>query len=410
MTRRLCCWCLLVALAGAQSATFDPTIPAGQGVNIHFTTPRPGELEMLSAAGFTWVRTDLTWRATERTPGSYDFSAYDRLWSALTQRGLHAIFTLDYGNPLYDGGLAPFSDAGRTAFAAWARAAATHFRGRPILWELYNEPNTAFWKPAPRVADYILLAKAVNSAMHLADPSAVLIGPASSGFDFTFLEACFKAGLLNDWASVSVHPYRPTPPETAAAGFGRLRGLLEQYGPPGRQIPIISGEWGYSSLNPGIDERQQGILLARQWLANLLAGVPLSIWYDWRDDGPPNSLAAQAHYGTVRQPYLAGQQPVFSPKPAYLAAQTFTSVLGGFAFSRRLETGSGDDYVLEFRRGDEARYALWTTGAAHVIDLGLQERYIEVSFDGATRVVLPPGGAQGISLEVNPAPVYLMVN
>ena len=36
---------------------------------------------------------------------------------------------------------------GRKAFARWAAAAARHFQGRGILWEVYNEPNTKFWKP-----------------------------------------------------------------------------------------------------------------------------------------------------------------------------------------------------------------------------------------------------------------------
>jgi hypothetical protein len=30
----------------------------GFGVNIHFTQPKAGELEMLAAAGFKWVRMD----------------------------------------------------------------------------------------------------------------------------------------------------------------------------------------------------------------------------------------------------------------------------------------------------------------------------------------------------------------
>lgn len=36
-------------------------------------------------------------------------------------------------------------------FAHWAAAAAQHFRGRGILWEMYNEPNIRFWRPEPKV-------------------------------------------------------------------------------------------------------------------------------------------------------------------------------------------------------------------------------------------------------------------
>ena len=37
---------------------------------------------MIAAAGFKWVRMDLTWAATERVRGEYDSSAYDRLVGA----------------------------------------------------------------------------------------------------------------------------------------------------------------------------------------------------------------------------------------------------------------------------------------------------------------------------------------
>jgi hypothetical protein len=45
-----------VALAAAAApatkpALPGPDLPAGLGVNIHFTDPRPGEIEMLAAAG-----------------------------------------------------------------------------------------------------------------------------------------------------------------------------------------------------------------------------------------------------------------------------------------------------------------------------------------------------------------------
>ena len=113
---------LLVSFAVARSAEYHPSLPAigsldGLGVNIHFTDPQPGELEMIKAAGFKWVRMDFTWGGTEREAGKYDFAAYDRLVGALEKNGLRAVFILDYGNPLYDEGLAPHTDGGRAAFA-----------------------------------------------------------------------------------------------------------------------------------------------------------------------------------------------------------------------------------------------------------------------------------------------------
>ncbi|RLA92371.1 MAG: beta-1,4-xylanase, partial [Deltaproteobacteria bacterium] len=66
----------------------------------------------------------------ERRCGEYDFSGYDMLLEALEARDIRPLFILDYGNPLYDDGLAPHTDRGRAAFAEFAYQAAACFRGR----------------------------------------------------------------------------------------------------------------------------------------------------------------------------------------------------------------------------------------------------------------------------------------
>ena len=224
-------------------------------MNIHFTDPKPGEMEMLAAAGFKWVRMDFTWAATERTKGEYDFSAYDRLAAHLDKHKLRAVFILDYGNPLYDDGLAPHTEEARAAFAKWAAAAVTHFKGKGWLWELWNEPNIAqFWKPKPDVQQYIALARAACAAIRAAAPKEAIIGPACSTIDLPFLESCMKAGLLEDWCAVSVHPYRQTAPETVEEELRSVRLLIRRYQPkdktPG-DIPVISGLDSLTGIKTG---------------------------------------------------------------------------------------------------------------------------------------------------------------
>ena len=335
-------------------------VPDGLGVNIHFTDARPGELEMLAATGFHWVRMDFSWGGTEQRPGEYDFSAYDRLLAALETNKLRALFILDYGNALYEPDSAVATDAGRRAFSRWAAAAAVHFKGHGILWEIWNEPNIGFWKPKPNVEDYAALALATAKAIHAAAPGEAVIGPATSGMDLPFLESCFKAGLLDWWDAVSVHPYRQSAPESAEADYQKLRGLIACYAPKGKSIPILSGEWGYSSAWQNFDQATQGQMLARQWLINLANHIPLSIWYDWHDDGT-DPLEPEHHFGTVANAYHAGGSPIYQPKPAYLAAKTLTSMLQGFQFTKRLALGKPDDYALLFRKGEELRLAIWTT-------------------------------------------------
>lgn len=233
-------------------------------MNIHFTEARPGELEMLSAAGVHWVRMDLSWGGTERSRGQYDFARFDRLLSDLDRFGMRAVLIMDYGNKLYGEERAVRTPEARAAYAAWAAAAAQHFAGRGVLWEFWNEPNGGFWKPQANVQEYVAMALAASQAVRSAAPGELLCGPATSTIDFAFLESCFQAGLLAYWDAVTVHPYRQDGPEQAIPEYARLRRLIRQYAPEGRQIPILSGEWGYSSAWKNYDETRQGMMLARQ--------------------------------------------------------------------------------------------------------------------------------------------------
>lgn len=416
--RTLCAWqitgiCVGLALAGCQHAqrgaapeTGEPVrvhpllamqpIPAGLGVNIHFYEGNADDWRLIDAAGLGMVRMDVTWASAERQPVVYDFSNYDKLLAMLGPRGIGVIFILDYGNPLYDGGMAPQSAECRSAFARFAAALASRYAGKRILWELWNEPNIDFWKPKPNVDDYIAWCQAVVPAIRAADANACIIGPATSGLPMSFLQKCFEGGLLALVDGVSVHPYRSAakPPESALPEYAALASLIAQYKPASRQtaIPIISGEWGYSSIEA--PPEQQGKYLARQWLTNLCAAIPIGIWYDWHDDGQ-DPAEREHHFGTVTWDY--------APKPAYTAMKTLIAELQGFVPKGRIDASSSDDYIVVFQRNGAYKLAVWTTGAPHEIALP--------NATVVTRVVDFQGNASGFSqgpaILASDAPCYL---
>jgi hypothetical protein len=197
---------------------------------------------LITNAGIRFVRMDFSWEATERKAGVYDWTEYDELTAHLEQRGLRALYILDYVNGLYE----PMVDARRAvgepsaerhvasprhpesvaAFARWAAAAAVHFRGRHVLWEIYNEPNGDFWRPKPDATEYTTLALATARAIREAVPSATIVAPAMSGFDWKYMQNFLQSGVLEFLDGVTVHPYRDPnqPPETAATDYTRLSG------------------------------------------------------------------------------------------------------------------------------------------------------------------------------------------
>jgi hypothetical protein len=402
----------VIARAHAQPPPQPQTLPVARvpdalGVNIHFVDPRRDEMEMLAAAGFSFVRMDVSWAATERKRGEFDFAPWARLLEACDKQKIRALFIFDYSNPLYDENLSPHSDEGVAAFARWATALVKEFAGRGIIWEIYNEPNISFWRPAPDVNAYIKLALATAKSIKAAAPGELLVGPALSGTDGAWLEPCYKAGLLEYWDAVTVHPYGNEPPETRIPHYEMAKALIARYAPEGKTIPLLSGEWGYSSAN--LSPQKQGEFLARQWLVNLSQGIPLSIWYDWRDDGtdPKNN---EHRFGTVEHEYLEGQNPVFKPKPAYDAARTLTTQLRGFRFRERVRLERDTDFLLLFEKEKELRAVAWTTeNTPHAATLPSLSagRYRVTDFNGDNLPELATG-PEGLRLALSNAPKYVV--
>ncbi len=330
-------------------------IPNGWGVNIHFTDPGPGEMERFSEAGYQFVRMDFFWGRIEKKKGEYDWSPYDRLMGHLDKIKVHPIFILDYGNDVYEKG-PPRSPEARAAFARFAAEAVKRYAGRGVVWEIWNEPNLAgFWPPKADATEYATLAVETAKAIRTADPKATLIAPGASGFPWEFFETVFQAGLLQYLDGVSLHPYRGQMPETAAEDYAKLRVLIARYAPKGKEnLPIVSSEWGYSTVEGGVSEEKQAQYLTRMWLANLVSGVNLSIFYDWRDDGD-NPKENEHRFGTVRRD--------LTPKPSFLAAQKLLVGLKGYTFRHRLQGKDSNDWRLLFQKGDSDSIALVTWNA-----------------------------------------------
>lgn len=376
----------------------DRVIPEGYGVEIHFTRTSQQELDYLAAAGFRWVRMDMFWHVIERESGSYGFSEYDVLVNAMSQRGIRIVFILDYGNPLYDHGFPPTSPGGQNAYARFAAAAARHYRGDGIVWELWNEPNLDhFWTPEANATAYGQLALKAVTAIRRADPTALVVGPALAGFEWPYWHTLGQMGFFGQVDAVTVHPYGVLQPEGLIEPYLHLRALLDAYSPRWK-VPILSGEWGFATTEGGWTDRQQAEYLTRQWLFNLSHDINLSIWYDWRDDGTDPHDPEQ-NFGTVYNDY--------TPKPSYLAARTLATTLGSHRFLRRIPLENPEDYLLLFEDYDSVAMVAWTTASPHIVILPITTDNVEiVEMTGKRRIVETED--EQLALPVTASPQYLL--
>jgi polysaccharide biosynthesis protein PslG len=359
------------------------TLPAGVGTHTNSYQLQERELDMMAAAGFKFLRIGFEWSRIEREKSKFDWSYCDMLITQMARHGLRPYCILAFSNPLYEKSVfwassdphkagsytaAPQHPESVAAYARWAAAATTRFRGRNVIWEIWNEPNNLwFWHPKVDVAQYTTLALAAAKAMRAADPQAYIVGPATSHFDWNFLEAFLKSGALDYFDAVDVHPYpdapdgSPAAPETVAGDFARLRELIKRCAPAGKAIPILSGEWGYATVD-GISLETQAGYIARMQLSNLLHGVPISIWYDFKNDGA-NPAYNEDNFGTVTHN--------LTPKPSYFAIQTLTRELSGYHIVRRYDTGNTADFVLVLTNPAGAtKLAAWTTGKPQSVMFG----------------------------------------
>jgi hypothetical protein len=327
------------------SSPANPPLPESRelasrlGVNIHLLQDDPA-LDQAHAAGFGFVRADMLWADVERN-GRDRFFAYDRLLRSLDARKMGALWILDYGHPDH-GGSTPHTRQDVAAFARFAAAAAAHFKGRNVRFEIWNEPDTQhFWQPVPDPAEYADLLRESVAAMRAADPSAKISSGGLSRFDEAFLSQAVDRTIAAQLTAIGVHPYPKGAPETIAPEFASLRDSFTQ--------EIWDTEWGYSSSGQ-TSRRLQATLAVRELLTAWTLGVPLAVWYDLRDDGP-DSANPEHNYGLLD---ASGNE-----KPALKAIRNLTTLAATRKYAGMLQTPAGI-HAMRFEGAEETTLIVWT--------------------------------------------------
>jgi hypothetical protein len=338
-------------------------IPDSLGLSIHDFSKMDEDLPRVRAAGFRNVRMDLRWNKVEAKRGNFDFGSYDSIAKALRSNGLRPIFILGYSNNLYlNGGAtsaqsnadssktpAPTSAVGQTAFVRFVAAAVSRYKDEKPIWEMWNEPDAAgSWQPQPNVEQYLALATVACQKIRQLDPDATIIAPAASKVPSaqdpqpSFLKAVILSTLANCIDGVSIHPYLHIRDlDTTPDMWRQVRSMIIQNPGAASKLVPVSSEWGLSTYRAGITDETQAAYLVKEVLLNVAAGIPISVIYDWRDDGsdPKNP---EYRYGITRQ---NGQ-----PKPAYFALQYMAQRLSSSRFICRKE---GANFIgLLFRQID----------------------------------------------------------
>jgi len=411
-------WSLLVLGSGGAANAQSPergvrlasvfahgTVPNGLGVDIHFADGHRDDLRRIHAMGFRVVRMDVIWEQVERERGTYDWSHYDALVGDLRAAKLTPLLVLNYSNPVYVPGLAAASNKPSPAYAAlvagepragflrFVQAAAKRY-GRAVIWEFWNEPDLNFGDPID-TDGYVGLAMSACQQIRGVVPEARVIGPAASNFAWPLLRRFIAADRAGCFDAISVHPYRDGPPESVLQDWATLFGLTVCFGKTSCPA-LVSSEWGYSVTGGAATAERQADDVTRVYLLNLLAGVPLSVVYDWRNDGvDPDDK--EANFGVIDH---AG-----AVKPAGVALGRLVRQLSGLAALGRVETPDPAVFVVAFGTGRTFRKLAGWSGDGAVADISLPAHACVVR-----PASTPRDGACGPNGPVLPAAVHMRVS
>ena len=310
--------CAYAASAAAEKApeVLTPMFPGAGvwGVVVH-TQYRA---EALKKVGVQWVRVNLRWHNVEKAErGSYDWAGAEKLLGYYLDHGFHvmAILTMESLCPLYETDK-DNKDVVIDAAARWCGAAAGHFRGKGILWEIGNEPECFtmgdYWN---NPATYAAMARKAATAIKAADPDAKVAALSVAWMDRGFISGSLEAGLLDDGTIdvLTYHGYhrRDMMPESGLAeDVGWLRQQARKHAPDGKHVVVADSERGYAIVpflepkawhswrNLTYSESEQAAYCARHYLETIWLGVEIGVWY--KDMSGEHCFSL--YYGTDEDP------------------------------------------------------------------------------------------------------------
>jgi hypothetical protein len=335
-----------------------PDLDASAGVEMEHVELLPKRYDLAQDLGFKWVRTEMFWTDVESKRGVYDFAYYDQVTRMLAKRGMRPEFILCYGNPLYTREnwlLPPLTASAIQGFAKFAHAAAAHFAGQGLKYEIWNEPNIAIFWPDPSATAYAALAKATIPQIHAGDPEAQVSTGGLAGIDLGFLHRLFPAGGAVGSDAIALHPYRIQEPELLSGDFAETSSHLATT-VPANPTTIWSTEAGYSSAWYGAgraaaNRTTQAIYGARQILTAAALGIPFQVVFALHDH-ETDFTNPMDNFGVYTNAY--------KKKPLTSAVHTLLSQCAGMAFLGLLPSPEVSLHILKFQDANHVLLVLWS--------------------------------------------------
>jgi hypothetical protein len=312
-----------VLLLGVGLLTLAPVAHAGVPRSfVGIYDEQPDGLADQARLGVGIVRQPFDWSRVERSPGQFDFSAYDGYVAQAATAGVSVLPILARppefrsSRPAGSTSRAMFPPSSNAAYAAFVGAAVRRYgptgsfwREHPSVpflpihaWQVWNEPNIPnWWHSGVNAKKYVALLRAGSAAIRAADPGAEVVAaglPNSNlGVPFLhYLDRMYHAGARGSFDTLAIHPYSRDVQGLLALAE-RARALMNRWRDRSR---LWITEFGWSTGGDAsafrVSERGQADRIAASLSALIAERRALRlrgfVLFKWKDAVAPPELGA----------------------------------------------------------------------------------------------------------------------
>ncbi|MCJ2188611.1 hypothetical protein [Novosphingobium beihaiensis] len=274
------------AMAGAASrliaADAPPPPPIQLGASSNFSQGwNPQTAQAALGLPVPRLRDSIRWASVEKTAGHYSFDRPTTAWPAyFANSKVRITLTLNWGNPLYDGGETPHSPRALAAFGRFAAAAVQRYPQIDTL-EIGNEINGGNFVSGPvkaaglakRGPYHLAMVRAAAQAVRRVRPDVRVLGGSTHSLPAGFLWPLLDLPGAGAIEGLAVHPYT-TPIDQLPAQIG----LLRSHGPAAR-LPLHITEFGSQDPLRAADD------LVRAYATLAALGAAEMDWYPLNERG-----------------------------------------------------------------------------------------------------------------------------
>ena len=272
------------SISGIVATNGSPSHPTAFGAQVYPTDDIEQCVTLLAACGSRLLRV---------TANHDAFAYFDALFAAAAKYGMRVIVISEYAPQPVD----------LAAYATNAVAFHRRYAEFDPIWELWNEPNLAYyWGAPPDRKAYAKLAIATATALRNAGARDILSG-GTSGIHIDWIYDLRTNGVFDVVTGCAVHSYK-TPSEALHEYLQAISVV-----PPGVKL--------YTTEACVATSRGQSAFFTDMWYIHRELGLPAMVWCEFRDGTAGPTPPYTDPLGIVRADY--------SRKDVYYTAQSLVT-------------------------------------------------------------------------------------